>query len=47
MGQICKQATLRAYGELRARGKTDLATFNATVAVYRHRHPETPKRDSN
>ena len=46
MGQICKQAALRAYQELRDRGKTDPAAFNAAVAVYRHHHPETPRRES-
>ncbi|NQU70969.1 MAG: hypothetical protein HQ514_10490 [Rhodospirillales bacterium] len=47
MGQICKQAALRAYAELRSRGKTDPAAFDAAVAVYRHHHPESPRRDSN
>lgn len=47
MGQICKQAALRAYRELRARGTTDSAAFHAAVAVYRHHHPETSPRDSN
>ncbi len=47
MGQTCKQAALRAYGELRARGRTDPAAFKATVEVYRHHHPETPARESN
>jgi hypothetical protein len=47
MGQICKQAALRAYHELRTRGTTDPAAFNAAVAVYRHHHPETPTRESN
>lgn len=47
MGQICKRAALRAYAELRTRGKTDPAAFDAAVAVYRHHHPETPKDESN
>jgi hypothetical protein len=47
MGQICKQAALRAYRELRARGTTDPAAFHAAVAVYRHHHPETAPRDSH
>ena len=47
MGLLCKQAALRAYGELRARGKSDPAAFNAAVAVYRHHHPETPGSEPN
>jgi hypothetical protein len=47
MGTFCKQASLRAYRELRATGKAELAAFDAAVAVYRFHHPETPRRDSN
>ncbi len=47
MGHACKQASLRAYRELRARGRHDPAAFEAAVAVYRYHHPETPARESS
>ena len=46
MANICKQAALRAYHELRARGRNEPAAFDASVAVYRFYHPETPAVDS-
>ena len=35
MVDLCKQAALRAYNGLRARGKGETAAFDAAVAVYR------------
>jgi hypothetical protein len=36
----CRQATLRAYNGLRARGVIDPHAFDAAVTVFRHHHPE-------
>ena len=46
MANICRQAALRAYHELRARGQSESAAFDASVAVYQFYHPETPAVDS-
>ena len=46
MASNCRQAALRAYFGLRARGRGESAAFDAAVAVYRFYHPETPAVDS-
>ena len=37
---VCYRAVTETYRQLRARGMTDLASFNAAVSVFRHHHPD-------
>lgn len=39
----CRNATTKAYSELRKRGETENDAYDAAVRVYRHHHPEHPR----
>lgn len=38
----CYRAVTTAYRRLRECGQTDVASFNAALAVFRHHHPAVP-----
>lgn len=40
---LCRNATTKAYSELRKLGETENDAYDAAVRVYRHHHPEHPR----
>lgn len=39
---VCRDAVLRAFGELKSRRVNENAAFESAVAVFRFHHPEIP-----
>jgi len=42
----CREAVVRAYGELKEKKVPNIAAFDSAVRIFRYHHPEIPALDA-